>query len=209
MLEENLVVCLTDGIVVRIPNLPASLIEQIFKVHSEFLTEQNVKKPLRFLKNELEGITASETPFRLGIGSMENMMASSMQHNPEQAHMPDLPSEIVDKIATIAKIVSPGEAINLPKGEPHCNCMFCQVSRAIHKHVQEEEETEVIIESKEVLPQIPSPHPWVIEQYETNCYNVHHHDSPYQQYKVFIKDGEIGCNCGSHGCEHIIAVLRS
>ncbi|MFA6914995.1 MAG: hypothetical protein WC222_01235 [Parachlamydiales bacterium] len=208
MQDENLMVYLTDGIIVQIPNLPDSLLEQIFSVHAAYLGEQTPKRQLRPIKNELDGMTATEFPLRLGFGSMENMMASSMQHNPEQAHMPDLPSEIIDKIATIAKVVSPREVSSLPKGEPHCNCMFCQVSRAIHRHAHVDE-PEIVTEHKVAELPLSATDPWIVEPNENNCYNVHHRESPIEQYKVFIKDGEIGCNCGNHGCEHIIAVLRS
>lgn len=215
MHESHLVVSLTDGIIVKIPHLSNELIEQIFDVHAAYLSEQNSRKQRpRSLKNELEGLTTgltAELPFRLGTSSMENMMMSSMQHNPEQAHMPDLPSEIIDKIAAIAKIVSPGDATNLPKGEPHCNCMFCQMSRAIHTHIDDAEpELEVQHSPSEPVAIAVSPtDPWVVLPSENSCYTVHHKDSPYEQYKVFIKEGEVGCNCGQQGCEHIIAVLRS
>lgn len=206
MEESVLVVCLKDNIVIKVPDLSSSDIRNIFEMHAAYFME---KKEAR-RKKEIDHTGGFEMPVRFGMGLsmgngiMENMISSGMQHNPEQAHMPDIPKEIINKIATITKIISPEDVSMIPKGEPHCNCAFCQVSRAIHE--DENKTPEILVE--QVLPP-PPQEPWIIEPSEGGCYQVSSTSNPVDTFKVFIKDGQVGCNCGQHGCEHIIAVLRS
>ncbi len=207
MLEETLVVCLTDGILIKIPNLPTSILEKIFEMHSVYLTEQTQQITNRQRKGELEGLSRLEIPFRIGLGSIENMMMTALQHNQAQADMPDMPPEILSKITSIARAITPDDVAQFPKPEPHCNCMFCQLARAMHGMTVDKQPEK--IPEKPVEKEEPPASPWVVHQHQENCYHVHHKESPNEIYNVFLGEGQVGCNCGKHGCDHILAVLRS
>ncbi len=210
MEESTLVVSLKDGIIIKIPQLQGPLLEEIFDTHAAFLTEKKENSLPRPKRRELEPAAGMELPLRFGVGfqglPFDSMMANGMQHNPDQANMPDIPKEILNKIVSITKIISPVDTDILSKGEPHCNCAYCQISKAIHGSLDHEERFPAIETSEEEKEELA---PWIVEPLDACLYGVKKRANPAEEYKVFIKDGQVGCNCGSHGCEHIIAVLRS
>ena len=69
------------------------------------------------------------------IGDLDSIgnFGGMMQHSLEQANAPNLPPEVLEKITSIAKAIGIDKQFDqLPKAEPHCNCPFCQLSRAFH-----------------------------------------------------------------------------
>lgn len=223
--DSNLIVCLTDGAVIYVPGLTEQEHTQIFDAHAAFSESLLQKPPVP---------QERQTPFHLFQGAPnnnnmpmqlhegENMGAlrfsldgmetinSAMQHNPAQSHLPDLPPEILGKIAAIAKIVAPNEIQNMPKPEPHCNCPHCQIARAIHgkgETVQAPPQVNVVVE-EEVSDMDLSFEQWSITQAGENLFTVTNKLDTLEKYNVFLGH-PVGCTCGQAGCEHILAVLKS
>ena len=117
-----------------------------------------------------------------------------------------LPKEILKKIATISKIVAPKNSDMLPKAEPHCNCNFCQIARAIHEGVSDEE-TEESLPEEEVSDEELSFKEWDIKDLGNDMYEVADPLNKEDNFKVCMSP--IGCTCGEKDCPHIVAVLKS
>ena len=137
MKDSNLVISLADGEIVEIPHLSESLVHDIFTAHAAYMEAE---------MSEVKSVEVSDmgNPFRFGFSTLDGF-GGALQHNATQADAPDMPKEIVEKISAIAKIVTP-ESAALPKAEPHCNCMFCQIARAVHNEKIEKNETLLPIE---------------------------------------------------------------
>jgi len=213
--EANLIVTLIDGTAITIPDLDHSLIEAIFAAHSAFLETQSLPSKDRGVPFQiLQGTTApsmSEGALRFSFDNLDSLN-SALHHNQAQAHLPDLPKDIVNKIAAIAKVVAPDEIQNMPKPEPHCNCMHCQIARAIHQFEPQEEKQEEKREEDVKEEQISDEElifqPWDIIQTGDKLYSVINRLDPQEKYSVYLGH-PIGCTCGKQGCEHILAVLKS
>lgn len=232
--DNELVVRLVDGATISIPDLKTQEIEAIFAAHSIFIETSHLgssstheqQSPMHILHTKPHTNIASSPGQNIeGIPGMhlnfENMesFSSALQHNLEQAHMPNLPSEILNKIAAIAKIVAPTEIPNMPRPEPHCNCPHCQIARAIHGLPAEEKmgdaapsllphKEEVVKEEEVIDDKDLSFQEWDITQTGENLYSVVSKLEPTEKYNVFLGN-PVGCTCGNSGCEHILAVLKS
>ncbi len=140
-------------------------------------------------------------------------MGMPMGHNPEQADSPPIPAELLSKIAQLAKLIAPGgETGDLPKAEPHCNCVYCQVARALRD----------VVEGDDVPKPVPTHasgedvvsdedlqfRQWDITQKGGNLYQVTNRLDPNESYQVHLAE-PVGCTCGATNCEHVLAVLRS
>jgi hypothetical protein len=207
--SSTLVIQLIEGNQITVHDISPNVIENIFDSHAAYLekeqSEQSLIKQPQFLTshtNQLEqGI---ELPIQFGISSLEGIH-SAMQHNPAQSMGPELPPEILQKIAAIAKIVSPPDEIqNLPKPEPHCNCMHCQIARAIRQEASSsEEDVELEITADDLHFD-----DWIIQQTGDKLYTVTHKLDPIKHYSVYLGE-PVGCTCGETGCDHVLAILRS
>ena len=214
MKDSTLVVCLNDGSTVDVPNLKPEIIEMIFSAHASYLERQserpNPSQPNYPTKasNSLFSTLANDAdiPFRLGFGTFD-ALGSALQHNPSQANAPDLPKEILSKISAIAKIVAPEETVNLPKPEPHCNCIHCQIAKAISSGLGEPQQ-QLEAEEEEVSSEDLSFCQWEITQTGDKLYTVINRLDSKEKYSVYLGH-PLGCTCGKQGCEHILAVLKS
>lgn len=206
------IVHLNDGETINIPGLSPEIIQHIFASHASFIEEDAItsnnpadgaaskfNNPLLQAFNIEQG---GDLPFRLGIANMEGMGAA-LQHNSAQKDMPDLPQPILQKIAAIAKIVSPEDIHNLPKPEPHCNCMHCQIARAINSEIQP-----ATHDPEEVSDEELSFQQWDIHPSGDKLFTVVNRLDPKERYSVYLGH-PLGCTCGNSNCEHIIAVLKS
>lgn len=214
---KNGELCLTlaDNEIVKIPNLTNELIEEVFLAHSNYLEHEsrieNRGRELSFPPQApppfIQALMASDHQnmgqMRFGFSTLDDA-GHMMQHNPAQSDAPDIPFEILQKIAAIAKIVAPDDSDVLPKPEPHCNCMHCQLSRAIHGDTIEAVESITVEHAQEELPYTP----WEVKQLEDKLYLVTNKEEPNEQYNVFLGE-PVGCTCGVNGCKHILTVLRS
>jgi len=217
--EKTLTINLIDGETVEIPNLKSDILELIFDTHAKHLEEdakQETSGNHAFgvfpFQQDQEGGQEIGIPFKFGIGTMD-AWGAALQHNPSQAGMPNLPEEVLVKVRSIAKIIAPDDAQAMPKPEPHCNCMHCQVARAINQGLglndmyQKEEpqlETAESAPTKEEL----FLQEWDIQQAGDKLYTVIHKDDQNKEYRVYLGD-PMGCTCGEQGCKHLIAVLKS
>jgi hypothetical protein len=200
-IELILIVNLTTGSHVEVPHLDRSVIEEIFAMHAHVL-EQEQKAP----KSTPDFLL----PFRMGLGNLGTLdklgesLGSVLQHNPDQANQPELPKEIIDRIASVAKTLNIEDVEMVPKPEPHCNCMFCQIARSIHTSLGGTSPAEEEVVSDEEL----RFRNWDITQAGEKLYVVSNPIDTKEYYNVFLGE-PIGCTCGHAQCEHIQAVLKT
>ncbi len=204
---DVLAVSLKNGETVMIPDLNPATIDLIFRAHAASLEMQANADMNAFLKNlsNAEGGNL-DVPFRLGFSATPDGIGAALQHNPAQADAPDLPKVILQKIAAIAKIVAPEEAGALPVPENNCNCMHCQIARAIQEAIHPkkgEGENEEIVSDAELTFQ-----EWDIVQTGDKLFSVINRLDNHEKYSVYLGQ-PIGCTCGKPNCEHILAVLKS
>jgi hypothetical protein len=177
---------------VEIPHLTKQSIDEIFEAHARFTEEH---PPTR---NPLEGPFGFTLPLK-SDGSFESL-ATSMQHNPDQADLPPIPENLLKKITLIARAFGLQEtAFADPK--PNCNCVYCQVNRALQGETAP-------IEIEEVSQEDLKFRDWEIKQTADKLYTATNPLDANEQYTVFLGT-PLGCTCGSKNCEHIRAVLTS
>lgn len=235
---NTLLINLVEGDTISIPDLKPEIIDLIFKVHARYLeqwgeggeafsflqqqnSEELPEKGQSFRQEEI-GI-----PFKIGFGAFDNM-GMAMQHNPEQSQMPDLPKDVLNKISSIARIVAPpDEAAAIPKAEPHCNCIYCQIARAIEDGMnnsidisasgsvagkgfkgQTHSTSEKVLLEEEVKDEELQFQQWEIIKDGEKLYTVINRLDKNEKYSVFLGN-PVGCTCGKNGCEHLLAILRS
>lgn len=220
MEHTSLIISLYNGESVSIPDIKPELLESIFDAHATFIesggdqpARQSQTASFQFPFSPSSG-QGGEFPFKFGAGGFENFQAA-MQHNPEQADIDDLPEEILGKIRSLSKILIPKEALeSAPKGEPHCNCMYCQIAKALHEgwggqsEWDKEEAVDVTPAVEEVNDTDLQFQQWEIVQTDDKMYMVTNRLDTEEKYNVFLGQ-PVGCTCGKEGCEHILAVLKS
>jgi hypothetical protein len=224
MKSSQLFITLADGDTINIPGLEKETIELIFTTHAEQIEkdsflETDIKaiqkdletNQLSFLSPNFLTENHSEGSLKFGFSSLDGIN-TVMQHNPLEMNAPDLPQVVLEKIGSIAKILSPEDANVLPKAVPNCNCFHCQITRAINLSVEVEE---ILLEAKnepELDDEAVSDSDLQFNQWEVvpageNLYNVKNKLDDGECYTVFL-GSPVGCNCGLPNCEHIIAALR-
>lgn len=214
MKGSTLVITLHDGDTINVPGLENNIVESIFIAHTTHLENepspsavaQQKKLVNPFTQALLDPQQAQEFPFRFGFSTADGI-GTVLQHNPEQAGAPDMPKEILDKISAIAKIVSPGDAVLGPKPEPHCNCMHCQIARAVSKAAEDVEQEELVAEEPISEEELQFQQ-WEINQSGEKLFTVVNKLDTRERYSVYLGH-PVGCTCGKGGCEHILAVLKS
>lgn len=211
---ENLVIDLTNGVSVPIPSvaLPNEMIELIFNAHAEHLgnfSENNKPSGMEGLKFQLASDRPGQFPVRMGMTGMPFDGIGSLQHSPEMANAPDLPKDLINKITSITKIVAGEEVRNFPKGEPHCNCFYCQIARNLHGQSADETEIVNVVREEEVVSENELQfQQWNIKPTGNQLFTVTNKLDINEQYNVYLGN-PVGCTCGKQGCEHIVAVLKS
>lgn len=201
---SDLIVCLNDNTQVAVPSLTSEAIAAIFAAHTAFLEMQSKSPALPEKPHPFQIFTAGQGLEGSGLENIASF-SSTLQHNPAQATMPDLPKEIIHKIGEISKIIAPNEVQNLPKPEANCNCPYCQIARAIHEGIENVPEAKIEEDVTEEDLKFPE---WDIQQIGEKLYTVTGRLDPKEKYNVFLGD-PVGCTCGKPGCEHILAVLKS
>lgn len=182
-----LLIELVTGSKAEIPNLDPKLMEKIFQMHAMVLEKEGPQNPV-----------ATQT-FAIPLPFPIEGLTSVLQHNPEQADTPPLPPEILEKIQSLKGVLP--EDIS-QKAEPHCNCPYCQITRAITGA-----EAPLQIE-EEVSAEDLTFRNWDIKQEGDKLFCVTNPLDVKEHYNVFLGE-PVGCTCGSKNCEHIQAVLRS
>ena len=213
-----LVLHLQNGNIVRIPHLDASIIDIAFAAHIKYLESQGVQKesPSKSISNLIQNLLGmppdqiASIPIRFGIGGLSGGMEgleSAFQHNASQGDIPNLPPEVIEKITSMARLITNGDIGSFPKPEPHCNCMHCQVARSIHGN-QGEKEGSQKEQEETVTEEDLRFRNWDIQQTGDKLYLVKNPLDAREQYNVYLGT-PVGCTCGQSHCEHIKAVLNS
>lgn len=205
--ERHLVFFLNSGEAIPLPPIPEETMDLIFKAHANYLENQVLTDPFtksRHLFLPKEKSDHPESSIQFAFGSMDGF-GTNMQHNPAQQNAPDLPEEMLAKIAEVSKILAPSDPSQLPKPEPHCNCPHCQIARALHqaanKDPEESEEEEIPLTELEFQQ-------WEITKTGDKLYLVANKLDQLENYSVHLGQ-PIGCTCGKQNCEHILAVLKT
>lgn len=198
----NLVILLHTNAKISIPNLDKPIINVIFDAHAKYLEkEENDKRQ----KNQTFSMGIPLKISGEGVDSAIESLGLAMQHNPANANAPDLPPEILSKIASISKIMGMDNPEVTPKAEPHCNCIHCQIAKAIRGESFDDESEEVI---EEVTEEDLKFKTWEIAQTAEHLYVVTNPINKNEKYTVFLGK-PLGCTCGAKNCEHIRAVLNT
>jgi hypothetical protein len=208
-----LVVTLLNGVRIEVPHLEPVMIETIFATHARFLEHEEKglqsKIPPRSaigFPTANEQIISMELPLKNGLASMEHF-GTLLQHSPEQADSPDLPPDVLDKIAQLSKTLGVDDPNAIPKPELHCNCMRCQIARAMQKGLngdgQDPQEQDEVVTDEELKFRT-----WDVAQTGEKLYLVSNPIDNKEHYNVYLGD-PIGCTCGQAQCEHIRAVLNT
>ncbi|EPP35033.1 hypothetical protein CP10139811_0269 [Chlamydia ibidis] len=201
---------LVSGKTTVIPNLDQSIIDIAFHEHLRHLeTSQTLKDDMPrdddkvgTLVNIIQQISKNAditlfSPKHLAspLFSGSNPIEMILQHAPEHKDHPDAPADVLEKMAAIIRTLTGNNPILLPKPEPHCNCIHCQIGKVI---LEEENMT--------VTDQDLSFRTWDIVQTGDKLYVVSNPLDPQEQFSVYL-GSPIGCTCGEMHCEHVKAVL--
>jgi len=215
----TLVIHLQDGKEVKIPNLDTSLIDIAFSSHLKYLEKRGSSssrakigeesKTIGNLLQQLTGLSPEQLtsmPIKFGIAGIEGMPGMEvLQHNQSQGNAPEMPADVLEKIADMIKMMIQGDISAFPKPEPHCNCPHCQVARSIHGLEKADETAEL---DQNISDEELKFRDWDIVKKGEQLYSVSNPLDPKEQYSVFLGT-PIGCTCGQSHCEHIKAVLYS
>lgn len=203
----NIVVHMNSGDTISLPELSQEETELIFRAHAGFLENQVLNEPIfrhKKLPPNLRERGEPDFPLRFSFGTMDGF-GSAMQHNPAHKNAPNLPEEMISKIAEVSRILAPDDPDQIPKPEPHCNCYHCQIARAINQ--DNGEECELCIEEEVSIDELQFDQ-WEITQTGDKLFNVINKLDELENYSVHLGQ-PVGCTCGKQNCDHILAVLKS
>jgi hypothetical protein len=215
--DLTLVVTLHSGARVAVPGLNSSILELVFAAHTQYLEQEEKisqpqslsKPPLNFPMGSTQLISL-ELPFKNALMEMEGFNGL-IEHNSELANSPDLPPDVLEKITLFSKTMGIEDVDNVPKPEPHCNCIRCQIAKAMRTGLEgssnqennKETEEEEIVKDEELTFKT-----WDITKSHDNLYTVTNPLDDKESYHVYLSE-PAGCTCGEKHCEHIKAVLQS
>lgn len=208
----SLAVILVNGVAIDINYQSQEIIDAIFNAHAIYLEQEvwreKLSKPPMGVMQIPSILTMGSTaegsfPMRMDFAAVDRL-GTLIQHNPSQADAPNIPQEVLDKIKEIGKIVAPADPRVLPKAVMECNCVHCQIARAINPEELPEAKSEDVKISEEEL----KFEEWEITQIGDNLYDVSSKLEKSEKYNVYLGE-PVGCTCGKSGCEHILAVLKS
>ena len=183
-----LTVLLQNGQKIEIPDLEKTIVQMILAAHAQ----------------AIEGSNTLGTPISFAFplkenGNLMDSFSQGIQHNPEQSDLPLLPPGILKKITLIAQVFGAEHLHNLPKAEPNCHCIYCQVMNALNEQNNIEED---------VHPEELTFKNWDIQQAADKVYTVTNPIDENEHYSVFLGE-PLGCTCGQKNCEHLRAVLNT
>lgn len=212
--DGTLCVALVEGDTIDVPGLSQDEITKIFESHAEFVEEMykessssasDSQQPAFPFPFPTPSDQNDQSSIQMSFGPNGESWGNVMHHNPEQSHLPNLPSEIIEKITNITKVIIPSEVISLAKAEPHCNCIHCQIVRAMNGNATES--SEAIDELEDISDEELKFSQWDVQEVNEKIFTVTNKLDQNESYQVCLKP--IGCTCGKSNCEHIITVLES
>ncbi len=207
-----LVIALHNGTSIEIPGLEQGLIEEIFEAHSKYVEQETREPQVESLKTfepskESDPSFSFGIPFQMSGGNGSLNPTSFLEHNPSQSDAPEMPPEVIQKITSITKALGMDmEQMNIPKAEPHCNCPYCQIARAVQTD-DTANMTEELVE-EEVSEEDLRFRDWDIKQEDDKLYIVSNPLNTEEHYQVYLGN-PVGCTCGKKNCEHVRTVLNS
>ena len=210
--SAHLEIQLKNGTLVRIPSLDKQTIDLIFHYHSRAIEDAEKKDfPFALPKSPID-IEKMGFSFSLPFGGgPEGLMqlGGIFQHNSDQANQPDLPNELLEKVTHFAQSlgVDTSQAL-FPDAQPHCNCLYCQVGRAVLKQNRQEPIAQQLSVEEDVLDSDLKFKEWDIVQSTDHLFEVRNPLNLSEHYQVYL-GSPIGCTCGHNNCEHIKAVLNA
>jgi hypothetical protein len=176
---------LKDQTHAEVPHLSIEEIDEILKAHAHYINSEPTIESFRF-----------SFPSLRNTGAIDPM---AMEHNPQQANLPPLPTKLLEKIATLVKTLGIDGFTLISPPEPHCNCTYCQLARTVQQPQEiEEEVTDEDLKFRN----------WDVKPSGNQLYSVSNPLDETEHYTVFL-GSPIGCTCGSKSCEHIRAALDS
>ncbi len=206
--DTLLIIGLVNGSTIEIPKLDRQSLEAIFTAHEKFLEEEPASstpfKEIRSIDPLMTNTSSTIMSIPLNLG-VDLSMGNILQHDPKAMDSPDLPKEVLEKISQLSKNINLGSGENAPKPEPHCNCMHCQIMRAMENKKTAEMDYE---EEETISDEDLRFREWDIHQSEEKLYVVSNPLNVAEKYNVFLGN-PVGCTCGQPNCEHIRAVLNS
>lgn len=186
----RLLVILQNRVQVEVPGLKKDDVDAIFEAHTKYAEAENSLSKIPF---------DSPYTFSLPLKADGQTIDPLMQHSPEQADLDPLPPDVLEKIAAVTKAFGLEELISSSKAEPGCNCMYCQIVRALKGESEAEEEVaEADLRFRN----------WDVEQRGEKLYRVTNPLDKNEYYDVFLGE-PLGCTCAEKNCEHIRAVLNT
>ncbi|NGX39259.1 MAG: hypothetical protein KR126chlam1_00582 [Chlamydiae bacterium] len=207
----TLMITLVNGSTIEVPHLEKPVLESVFAAHEKHL-ENEIENPVvdkgaitgPMMPGPFPGEVSALLSLPMNFGP-DGAIGGVFQHNSEASDTPDLPTEILDKIATLSKSIGLEDGDKFPKAEPHCNCMHCQIMREIHQEERkkEKEHHEELVSDEEL-----SFREWDIENKGEKLYKITNPLNKEEHYNVFL-GSPLGCTCGQSNCEHIRSVLNS
>lgn len=207
-----LVIGLVNGSTIEIPGLDSNTLKATFAAHSKHLEREESVDEIKqgpigpLMPPQFAGDPSAvlSLPIQFGI---DTHMGNILQHNQEASDSPDLPQDVLEKITTLAQSMGFAEMDHFPKPEPHCNCVHCQIMRAMQQK-QEDNSHHELSENEEVSDDELRFRDWDIKQQGDKLYIVTNPLNQTEHYDVFL-GSPVGCTCGQSNCEHIKAVLNS
>lgn len=193
-----LIVSLHNKTRVEIPHLDKETVAKIFEAHAQSL-EPSVSAV--FPDNPITGPFSFRFPIPPNSAIIDSL-GSSMEHNEAQANLPPLAPEVLKKISMVAQAFGLEDLSAMPSPKQDCNCVYCQVLRALTQ-----EKAELNIEEEISAADLKFQN-WKIEQTTEKLYLVTNPLDPAEHYNVYLGD-PVGCTCGKKHCEHIREVLKS
>jgi hypothetical protein len=208
--EHEIEIHLVSGTVVKIPLQDKKIIDLIFFYHSQSLENKESKPKVQKAKAQIH--TEKEAieiplPFPFPLDGMIPF-GQVLQHQPEQSNMPEIPNEILSKVASFAKTINQetGQVL-FPDTQPHCNCFYCQIGRAVNAETIASPEVQKV-EEEIVSDEDLKFKEWDVLQKGESLYEVTNPLDSSEMYQVFLGQ-PIGCTCGRNDCEHIKAALNT
>jgi len=209
--QPLLVVVLHNGTNIEVPKLDSFAVKRVFAAHRKFVekkegTLSDFSQTSSSSQNQDIAISLG-LPFKLDGASMNMFegIGGLLQHNPDQKQMPNLPSGLIGKVTSLIKSfgLDRCELLDPSKAEPHCNCLYCQMVRALHDEPSQQGEGEEEVSDEDLTFQ-----DWEVKQEGDKLYLVTNPLDRDERYRVFLGK-PLGCTCGKTNCEHIRMVLSS
>lgn len=205
VVDHALVITLTNGSRLEVPNLEPPILQIIFTTHAKYMEQELAVRPMmpQLLSEQLFTL---EFPLKFGDG--RDPFGGALQHNPEQANLPNLPKELLNKISSLTKPLGISDPDALPQPEPHCNCPHCQILKSMHGAFEEaaidvQPQAEELVSAEDLTFR-----DWEIQQTADKLFLVTNPLDTKEHYSVFLGE-PLGCTCGQKHCDHIRAVLKS